>query len=428
MEQNVFVWGSSAFVTYKFLFERNVPEITVYNCTSKKNKCQWYVKRHPLNNRLKLIFYNSIPQSIIEKYSLPNFIELKTIAETESKIIREERSGKTSIILKTILDFEYNNWETITDIYKNEFFDAQKLESYCKTHLILSKIVELTEFGYTLNNLYRAYYQYEGLVFECINYHSFCNKIRKIKKSNCIEDELLHGLRKQESNNHRMSEDIVQEIQRLYSNPIKPSAREIHKEVSNYLLLNNRKPISLPSVERLIAQTWFKNECMLSRYGDKYTEEHLLPYLPFDSPNFEESLWLIDGTRFQFVYKTEKSKYNFLTYFIILEGKTRKVIGYSYDDSENYVMATRALEMACTCKCFLPKEIISDRSSAYKANEFARIISNLRDWGVIWRMAKHPRDNSYVERCFGVIQTVFCKYCEGYLGDGIKSKNLNGKP
>lgn len=428
MEKNVFIWGNSVFVSYQFLYDMKVPPDVVYKNTTKGCKQQWYVKRHYLNRRLKLIAYNSIPQKFVDEYNLPGVIELKSIYEIESKKNQEDQRSKVSKVLRTILDFEYESWETITDVYKNEYFEEQKLESFCRTHLLLSKVVELTNFGFKFKDLYKAYIQYEGLVFETISYHSFCNKIRKIKKSNCIEDELLHGLRKKESNNHKMSDDIIIEIKSLYSNPKKYSAGIITKKINEYLLLGNRKRISRSSVEKLIAQTWFKNECMISRYGDKFTEEHLLPYLPFIEPKFEGSLWLIDGTRFQFAYLNERSKIDFLTYFIIMEGKTRKIIGYSCDESENHQMVKEAFKMACKNTGFLPREIISDGSSAYKAKEFSRIISNLRDWGVIWRMVKNPKDNGYAERSFGVIQSCFCKGYDGYIGDGITSKNLDGKP
>ena len=38
MEQNVFLFGSSVFVTYKYLFDKKVPQSTVYNNTSFKSK------------------------------------------------------------------------------------------------------------------------------------------------------------------------------------------------------------------------------------------------------------------------------------------------------------------------------------------------------------------------------------------------------
>jgi hypothetical protein len=46
-----------------------------------------------------------------------------------------------------------------------------------------------------------------------------------------------------------------------------------------------------------------------------------------------------------------------------------------------------------------------------------------------WRIneTNNPRDNNYVERCFGVIQESYCKKHDGYLGDGIKSRNRNGR-
>ena len=45
----------------------------------------------------------------------------------------------------------------------------------------------------------------------------------------------------------------------------------------------------------------------------------------------------------------------------------------SFDDSENSEMAIRALEMACRKTGYLPREIVTDNSSAYRKAEYQKI-------------------------------------------------------
>ena len=227
-----------------------------------------------------------------------------------------------------------------------------------------------------------------------------------------------------------MSEDVIIEIIKWYKDPKNYNAGQITEFVNDYLTRMNRQNISRSSVEKIISQPYVKNACMISRHGDVYAENKLLPFARFKKPEAEGILWCMDGSKFQFAYKLGNSKFNYLTYFIIIDGCSDKIIGYSNDDSENHVMVIDAFEKACLTTGYLPREIIADDSPAYRAKEFTQIVSHIKNWGVNYRqiMRNNPRDNSYAERFFGVLQESYCKKIDGYIGDGIKSKNQNGRP
>ncbi len=286
MMKDIIILANTIWVSYKFLIDRKVPKQTIYNNTAKKSKTKWLVRQYHNNKKFKLIAYDSIPISIKEKYNLPQTSELIEIAKTNTSIDKEKNKAKASRIIKDILDFEYAQWESLRSVYLKEFLDEEKLEMYCKTHALLSKVIELNEIenGFKLKDLFNAYCCFDGLIFQTDNYTSFCNKIRKIKKSKSLEKELLHGLRKQISNNFKMSEDIIIEIKRHMTNPKKYNAGHITEFVNDYLIRQNRKPISRSSVEKVMALTSVKNETMLGRYGQKYTNEKLLPHAHFQLP------------------------------------------------------------------------------------------------------------------------------------------------
>lgn len=432
MEQDLFVYGNSAWVTYKFLTERNVPLQTIYNKASKNGKNRLHIRSHPNNRKLKLVEYDSIPTAAVEKFNLPSFAELVAIAETQNKLIKDSYKNKAYIILKNLLEFEYSQWESIRPIYCNLLMNEEKIESYCKTHILFSKIIELNnkKDGFKLKDLFNAYSLFDGLVFETNSPRSFMNKVNEIKKANSIEEGLMHGLRNKISNNCKITEEVEWEIKALLANPKKFSAEMITLKVNDYLVKTNREKISKSTVEAFIARQSIKNEVAISRYGLKYAKEKMIPHAHFIPPHKEGLLWLVDGTRFQFPYKGGPDRYNFLTYYLVIDGFDKKIIGYSFDDCENTEMVIAALEQACRTKNYLPTEIISDNSPAYRAKEYLHIISIAHKMGVNWRInrTKNPRDNSYVERCFGVIQSMYCKKYDGYMGDGIKSKDPNGQP
>jgi transposase InsO family protein len=232
------------------------------------------------------------------------------------------------------------------------------------------------------------------------------------------------------SNNLKKTEDVLIEIKRLYYNGKKPTASTILQEVNEFLIRSNRKTISISSIYNVIAQYFIKNEASIARHGVKYVEDNLLPYLHFNLPANEDILWLMDGSRFQFAYKSNTNKFNFLVFFIIIDAYNKRIVGYSSDDSENGCMVKKALEMACKKSYSLPREIISDNSSAFKSDDLIKFKGRSKLLGLNWRFIRrqNPRDNAIAERFFGVFQESFCKRYDGYLGDGIKSKYIDGKP
>ena len=435
MDQDIYIFCNSIYLTTKFLEKNNVPSQTIYNNTSagKENKLRWYTCKHPNNKKEILIAYDSLPNYLIEKYKLPSYEELKSLYNQCIQKRKTEIVVKRGKHIKDCLDAEYSCWQNIQEIYRNKFLDGEKLEMFCKTHAVLSKIIELNELNkatYSLAELFVFYSQYTDLIFLTDNYRSFCNKIRKIKKAYFIEDELLHGLMNLPSNNLKMTEDVIIEIKRNFLDPRKLNAGQILENVNSYLVKLNRDPISISAVYSIISMPQVQNEAMIFRHGKKYANEHILPHAHFDPPKYEGILWVMDGSRFQFAYKNEFGKIKFIRLFVVLDGKSREILGYSIDNSENSTMVFFAMEGACRKTNYLPSEIISDNSPAYKSCELEKIQAIAKIWGCYWRKIKfsNPQDNSYVERFFGVLQETCCKKYEGYLGDGMKSKNLNGKP
>lgn len=433
-KQDLFLINEKVYASVDFLNNCGISSNKVYKRkynTLQKGYGYWKTIVHPLDSRMRLVEYESIPKEFIENYKMPDKWQIFRILHKENHDLLIQQKRKLQSEIKLILDFAYHHkFKFVRELYANEIIGSIQVDKYCKTDTVLTSCIGLIGDGHTIKNIFEVYKTYDELTFKTNQYSSFANKISKLKSGIDVKSELLHSLRKRVSNNLKLQDDVMVEIRRLYSLPKKLNATQITENVNEYLILRNRNTISQKSVEKVIRIVSIRNECMLSRHGRLYTTNKLYPYASFVEPERTGEIWMMDGSRFQFIYKTPEKNFNFLTFFVVIDGCSRKVIGYSYDGSENGEMVSSAFQMACKNTNYLPNEIVHDNSSAIIKGRFSRIreISDL--WGVYWHSShvQNPKENSYAERFFGVFQETFCKKKFGYIGEGITSKRINGRP
>lgn len=385
--------------------------------------------------------YTTISQKLVKKYSIPSendikrqyfnqIEEFKKIHEERKRLEKEEKQKRTDDYISMKFEHYYKRWKEAVPIYNVEFLDKEKIENYCKNHFLLYTALCLKEEKKLIRDIYKGYMNYPDLIFKSKNYQSFGRKLREIGNENGIKNSLLHNLKNRISNNFKLTEDVLVEIRKHYSNPKKLNSSQILEKVNNYLTERNRRKIALSTVQGIIADPYIKNKYMKSRFGKKFAQNNLVPYSYFNPPKENGVLWEIDGTRLQFLCKYENGEINRLSFFVVLDAYSKKIIGYSFGNSENTEMIIDALRMACLSTKYLPSEILHDNASSFSSERMIELISYSKLLGTIWRSIRvgNSRDNGYVERFFGVFQESFCKKCNGYFGDGIKSKNPNGRP
>lgn len=85
--------------------------------------------------------------------------------------------------------------------------------------------------------------------------------------------------------------------------------------------------------------------------------------------------------------------------------------------------------MAVEVRGCLPAEIVSDNFTARKTEELKTLITGMEELGVKWRFAKvgNAQDKGNVERFFRTFQSLICAEYPDYLGEGITSRNINGR-
>ena len=433
MKQDIFFHEKSIYVTTDFLIERKVPSSTIYNNTSKAcpPKRRWHFISHPNDKKAILIAFDSIPSQLVKKYSLPSKDFLFKMYNSYNLINYEKIKDKRYNHIYNSFRWNYELWRDNIENYDINLFEEERIEKLCKTEALFTACLELLKYKkYKIKDLYDVYSQFDDVVFKTESHKSFCNKLRKIRNGVSVQEVLIHGLTNMPGNRTKITDDVFNEIMRHYCNPKVLNAFQILTPVNAYLTGLNRKTISISSVYRVIAQPWVKNKCMIARYGIKYAENNLLPYSYFDPPQKVGTLWAMDGSRFQFVYKTEDKKFNFLTFFVIMDCASKMILGYSYDVSENSNMALKAIEQTCKMTNYLPTEIILDNSKALKSNTIIEFIAKIKLMKVYWHLIRpgNSRDNGMVERFFGVFQESYCKAYDGYIGEGITSSRKDGRP
>jgi len=362
----------------------------------------------------------------LSKYNLPSHSALENNYAKYLK--KQENSNKNIPHLDTIFDIELCKWQELAPIYRNRFLNDDELKNFCRTFLAIQLCIELNQIGYSLKQLYNSYCKQSDLVFSSMNYASFFKKIRAAEKANSIEDVLFHGLIGKPGNRAMVNADVLIEIKKHFALGNKYNSNQILEKVNQYLIRTGRKTISLSTIKKYIAQLDTKNETLLGRYGKDKFDDALLPSLTYLPPSKPDLLWQIDRTRLQFAYIDENNQIKYLTYFVVIDGNSKEILGQSYGNSENGLMALKAIERAVKKTDNLPNYINADKSPAYRLSKFQNFITSIKILGVTWQNVHHPKSNSYIERFFATFQESFCKKVPGYLGDGIKSRNRSGKP
>jgi len=167
-----------------------------------------------------------------------------------------------------------------------------------------------------------------------------------------------------------------------------------------------------------------------TRYGSEWAKLNYEPYQLRLNPEFNGTLWQIDGTRIQIPYLAEGRKIRFLYIFVVMDVHSRKIIGFSVDTSEQKQMIIKSIENAVKTVGYIPKEMVRDSGPPMQSVDFKYLEDYMRFLGTYCRkhIPAHPQDKAHVERFFGTFQSTVLKNEKGYVGEGIKSTKESGRP
>jgi transposase InsO family protein len=187
--------------------------------------------------------------------------------------------------------------------------------------------------------------------------------------------------------------------------------------------------VSFETLKSVLRDKLTKNVIRQFSRGSSYSRKNRLPTIRrvFQYPGDQ---YQADGSKLQFVCLDHTGKIITLTFYVVLDAYSRKVVGLSIDISENTNMVLQAFKYAFVSVKYLPGEIVVDNAPCYGSKEFQKFISNVRHFGVVWTFCPpdYPLAKAEVESFFSVFQKVICTKYPYYIGEGIKSKNEYGNP
>lgn len=273
-----------------------------------------------------------------------------------------------------------------------------------------------------LDMLYRAYNQvYPGIYS---SKHALLRTINQCKSAGF--DSIIIDKRKfQKGHNQKFNETHEFFLSGILSIGKAYTGSEILDRITPMCL---EAGITIPSISWI--RTFIRKNSKLSEYSTRYGNEKaekLMPYASMQPALHADKQWQIDGWNLPFYFKNESGSLDKLTLIAIRDAYSKKIVGYSISRSENRISILDAFQDAITNTGCLPFEIVADNHSFNRTKEAENFISEITKLGVTWTVSENPQHKAIAERYFKNLGEQFCKEHYGYIGQGIKTKDKNGR-
>ena len=423
---NIIELGGEIYVLNSFLANYGVDFHILNNGISRNKKKKTIYYEHfvdAIHKKRKWIKYSSLSPHLNKKYSLPLQNEL-----LDALLI--EKGDKIFNLINTKLDYAFHHeYRLYRKYYDGIFFDSSVVDSYARTHAVFSSSLELKQFGMKIKELYKVYINFQGLQFSTKNIKSFYQKLKDYEvQGHRVFIHASYGTIKAK---YKVTDKHIEMIENLYKDSKQLSTYEIEERINHWAVLNGFDKLSISTIKKITGDEYFQNKCKPYRNGNSWKKKYLDSYQIRIHPEYNGTLWEIDGTTLQFRYLNNK-KEGKLTIFIVFDVHSRKIIGFSLSEFENSNMIIEAIKMAVKNCMYIPSSLVMDNSMAFKHKNFKFIENQMTNIGCGTQFRKHfpqnPNDKGHVERFFSTFQSRICKNYEGYIGEGITSQREEGRP
>ncbi len=425
------VYQGKMHLSISFLIELGINKRTLENQISlAKKKKQFKFQVLKVDNE-KWILYESIPNRLLNKYKI--YLEKHQIEEillNDKKYVDDKEAFITFRKIRFILNNACTNpeyWMQFKPYYIDYLFDNDNWNLIAKTHSVFNEIIQLKR-EYKIIDIYNAYRTLKSVIFQTKNYKYFTQKILKAEREG-IDETLIHDFKRFGREPYKLTPLIENRIKYYYALPRKYSYKKISDLVNNELISRNIKTISYSTVKRVISNQELKNIADPLRYGKQYAKDNIYSYITRKKPKNSGDVLEIDSTVLNFLLKDEKNEFYKLWLCAVIDVSSGKILGYSFDRSENTQMTLQSLKKSFQKLKVVPKMIVHDKHQCYLSKKFETILSKMSDFGIITRQCKprNPRDKGHIERWFDTLKSGYLKYEIGYIGDGITSSREGGR-
>lgn len=267
----------------------------------------------------------------------------------------------------------------------------------------------------------------KDFIFKTNSFNSFKNKINDYCKHGCRC--FLHSNKHNTNAEIKFDNEDKKILKDGYEKGYKTSFRQLTKKLNTNRLLRGASKVSVQTVINRIKRTPDFGSMYIKRMGSEYVNDLLFHPLRIQ-PEYPGDQYQIDGTRLNIPVLNDIGKTVYYNLTALIDVYSRRIVGYTLSKTETFKSYFDVISQSIKECGHLPAEILSDNLSSLKSREAVNYFLKLQKLGVVIRKhtPKNPSDKSAIERWFEIFNQIYLKDVSGFLGDGNKSKNKDGKP
>jgi hypothetical protein len=225
----------------------------------------------------------------------------------------------------------------------------------------------------------------------------------------------------------KVHEEQLEYLIKLMSDPRKPSYELVtawYNEAARHratLGLELWPEIQSNTVKNNLEEPDVKPVWYLARHGRKAYKDKYEYTMLRHRPGFRDALWVVDGTKVNYYYKTAKGVAAKLQVIAVIDAHSDYWLGWTFCEQENADAVGQALRMALrTAGGVKPWQVQYDND---RAN-----LKFFAGWaGLHFPAMPNNGQSKVIERAFGALQQRVMRRHHAFTGQNITAVSLNGK-
>ncbi len=201
------------------------------------------------------------------------------------------------------------------------------------------------------------------------------------------------------------------------------SGRAEYRDFVKYCEGLKIKPVALRTFQqrkKYLLQT--KITITASRRGKKYATAKMLPYAGLIQALHAYDQLQVDGWNPPVLIKNKDGKFRKWVLVLAMDAYSKKIVGFSYAETENTLSIMAAIKNAIDSTESLPAEMVMDKHSFNQTKEAAYFKDETAKLGMHFTVTSNPQYKNIIERRNRMLDAHFREY-PGYVSEGIKSRS-----
>ena len=364
---------------------------------------------------VEYVGYMSIPQ---ETRNIIDFSQVQ-------KLYYYNQFHKTEYLYESIMIHAYNAYNDIStaylEVYKEMGYSIPEAVKYARQHSVWAYFIETfyKEYG-VIHPLKEGIKAYNNLFPEHpLSLETFRKKIAKALKEG-VSSIIIR--KKGSGRPKEFGDQYEYMIYQLASDAKAFSCAAVYRMVCDICEKMGMKSPKERTVNNIFREALRNPVVYGHRYGADKMRYDMLSYASIKRVEYANDVWALDGWTMPFYYRDPSDgRLKTLCLFAVMDGYSKKIVGYSISRSENTETILDGLEDAVRKTGELPFEIVSDNHSFNQTKIAGNFKEALERSGVTWTVSSNPRYKQVIERSFRTFGECYAKQQYGYTGQGIRS-------